>query len=69
LKLSGECARTATEFGIVFVITVVALDDEGAVGEVLVIRAVRWYVEACNWVFHEQLNSNINYKSSTNLQH
>jgi hypothetical protein len=48
LKLTGERTRSATEFGIIFVITVIAFHNQSAVGKVLVVGTISWYVEACN---------------------
>lgn len=40
LKLTGKCTRSAAEFGIIFVITVIAFDNQRAVGEVFVVVAI-----------------------------
>jgi hypothetical protein len=46
-NLSSKCTRSTAEFGIVFVITVVSFDDECAIGKVLVVCTIGWYMQAC----------------------
>jgi hypothetical protein len=45
--LSSKCTRFTTEFGIIFVITIFALDNEGTIGEEWIILASCWEIRTC----------------------
>lgn len=59
LQLAGECAGFTAEFGVIFVITVIAFHNQSAVCEVHVVRAIRGYVEACKQIHLIMLASQV----------